>query len=105
MACDIGNIYLDAPCRKMIWFAAGPEHGTEKTYKAMVIIRNLNGLNNSSVAWRIISAETLLNMYFMLTVANPENYCRRARNPNDEDYYEFYKYMWMMYSAVSTIQR
>ena len=41
MACDVKNEYLNAPYREKIWFTAGPEHGTEKTGKVMVMFRNL----------------------------------------------------------------
>ena len=41
MACDIGNAYLNVPCRENIWFAAGPEHGPEKTGKVIVMVRDL----------------------------------------------------------------
>ena len=31
IACDIGNAYLNAPCQYKVWFAAGMEHGPEKS--------------------------------------------------------------------------
>jgi hypothetical protein len=30
MACDIGNAYLNAPCREKVWFVAGPEFGSRQ---------------------------------------------------------------------------
>ena len=30
MACDIGNAYLNAPCREKVWFIAGKECGHEE---------------------------------------------------------------------------
>jgi hypothetical protein len=30
MTCDIGNAYLNAPCRERIWFVAGPEFGSRQ---------------------------------------------------------------------------
>jgi hypothetical protein len=30
MAYDVGNAYLNAPCREKIWFKAGAEHGDKK---------------------------------------------------------------------------
>eukprot|EP00956_Cyclotella_meneghiniana_P022806 scaffold43502_cov23-Cyclotella_meneghiniana.AAC.1 len=30
MSCDIGNAYLNAPCREKIWFKAGIECGEDK---------------------------------------------------------------------------
>ena len=44
MACDVGNEYFNAPFLERIWFAAGPEHGSEKTVKIMGMVRDLYGL-------------------------------------------------------------
>ena len=41
-----------------------PEHGTDKTGKLMVMVRDLYGLKSSGEYWRIIFAEILRNMYF-----------------------------------------
>ena len=30
LACDIGNSYLNAPCRENVWFEAGAEFGSRK---------------------------------------------------------------------------
>ncbi|KAI2502057.1 Reverse transcriptase (RNA-dependent DNA polymerase) [Fragilaria crotonensis] len=30
IACDVGNAYLNAPCREKIWFVAGPEFGSRQ---------------------------------------------------------------------------
>ena len=30
LACDIGNAYLNAPCREKVWFEAGAEFGSGK---------------------------------------------------------------------------
>ena len=46
MAADIGNAYLNAPCREKIWFQAGPEHG-ELMGRAMKVTRALYGLKSS----------------------------------------------------------
>jgi hypothetical protein len=29
-ACDVGNAYLNAPCREKVWFVAGPEFGSQQ---------------------------------------------------------------------------
>ena len=29
MSCDIGNAYLNAPCREKLWFVAGKECGPD----------------------------------------------------------------------------
>ena len=36
LACDIGNAYLNAPCRDKIWFKAGRECGADMG-KVMII--------------------------------------------------------------------
>ena len=46
MACDVGNVYLNATCREKIWFVAGLEHG-ERNGKVTVIVRTLYGLKSS----------------------------------------------------------
>ena len=85
MARDVGNAYLNAPCLEKIWFAAGPEHGADKSGKVMVTVRALYGLNSSGAAWRKKFAEELCDMDFVPTVTDPDVYTRQARNPNGED--------------------
>ena len=55
MSCDIGNAYLNAPCREKIWFKAGIECGEHKG-KVMIITRALYGLKSSGAAWRAMFA-------------------------------------------------
>ena len=43
MACDIGNAYLNAPCREKIWFEAGIECGQSMKGKVMKLVRALYG--------------------------------------------------------------
>ncbi len=50
-ACDIGNAYLNAPCREKLWTVAGSEFGSEKD-STMIIARALYGLKSSGAAWR-----------------------------------------------------
>jgi len=47
-ACDIGNAYLNAPCREKLWTIAGPEFGSEKSV-VMIIARALYGLKSSGL--------------------------------------------------------
>ena len=54
MACDVGNSYLNAPCREKIFFTEGPEHGPGKIGKVMVMVRDLYGLKSSGASWRTI---------------------------------------------------
>ena len=43
MTCDVGNLYLNTPCREKIWFVDGPEYG-EKKGKVLLVVRALYGL-------------------------------------------------------------
>ena len=45
VACDIGNAYLNAPCREKIWFVAGPEFGSRQG-TAIRVVRALYGLKS-----------------------------------------------------------
>jgi hypothetical protein len=53
MACDIGNAYLNAPCREKIWFVAGPEFGS-KQGQVVKVVRALYGLKSSRASWKNI---------------------------------------------------
>ncbi len=50
-ACDIGNAYLNAPCREKLWTVAGGEFGSERG-SVMIIARALYGLKSPGAAWR-----------------------------------------------------
>ncbi|KAL7532462.1 hypothetical protein ACHAWF_009138 [Thalassiosira exigua] len=40
-ACDIGNAYLNVPCKGRIWFVAGHECGHEMKGRVMKLVRAL----------------------------------------------------------------
>ena len=44
---DIGNAYLNAPCREKIWTVAGAEFGGEDKGCILIVIRALYGLKTS----------------------------------------------------------
>ena len=52
LATDIGNAYLNAPCREKIWFEAGLECGHANKGKGMKLVRALYGLKSSGASWR-----------------------------------------------------
>ncbi len=75
MACDIGNAYLNAPCRERIWFVAGAECG--ENYKGMVckLVRALYGLKSSGTSWRAMFSLFITNtMNFTPSRADPDVY-------------------------------
>ena len=65
--CDIGNAYLNAPCREKIWFEGGTECG-EKKGKVLVVTRALYGLKSAGASWRATFAHTLRELEFRSTI-------------------------------------
>jgi Reverse transcriptase (RNA-dependent DNA polymerase). len=55
-AADVGNAYLNAPCKEKIWTIAGIEFGSE-VGSVMLIVRALYGLKSSGASW----ASTMLS--------------------------------------------
>ena len=71
MACDIQNAYLTANCRAKIWTQAGPEFSSEAG-TIMFIHKALYGLRSSGAAFRAHLAETLYDIRFVPTRADPD---------------------------------
>ena len=78
MACDIGNAYLNAPCREKIWFEAGPECG-EIVGKVCKLVRALYGLKSSGAAWRAMFSTFIQEkLGFTPTRIDPDVYLRKS---------------------------
>ena len=84
LACDIQNAYLTADCRETIYIIAGPEFGSEEG-NIMVIRKALYGLKSSGAAFRAHLAETLYDLSYLPTKADPD---RPAVKPNGFESYE-----------------
>ena len=50
-AANVGNAYLNTPCRDKIWTKSGPEFGSQQGC-AMLIVRALYGLKSIGASWR-----------------------------------------------------
>ena len=87
-ACDIQNAYLTADCREKIWFRAGPELGSEEG-SIMIIKKALYGLKSSGAAFRAHLAETLYDIGFKPSKADPDFWMRPAVKPDGFKYYEY----------------
>lgn len=87
MTCDIGNAYLNAPCREKVYFIGGIETGPDQG-KVLEITRALYDLKLSGASWRAMLAESLLDMDFQPTRADPDVYRRLAQKPDGTEYYE-----------------
>ena len=86
-ACDIGNTYLNAPCREKLWTVAGSEFGSEQG-SVMIIARALYGLKFSGAAWRSTLAQSMEQLGYSPTQAEPDVWIKRATKGDGTPYYK-----------------
>ena len=88
-ACDIGNAYLNAPCREKIWFEAGIECGKSARGKVMKLTRALYGLKSSGASWRQMFKDFIVHkLGFAPSRVDSDLYYRKSKKPDGEFYYE-----------------
>ena len=87
-ACDVNNAYLNAPCREKIWFEGGAECGEDRG-KVLVVVRALYGLKSSGASWRKMMADSLLDMGFAESKADPDVWMRETSKPNGTVVWEY----------------
>ena len=87
-SCDVTNAYLNAPCRERIWVEAGPEFGDADMGSVMIIKKAAYGLKSSGFSWRQTLSQTIRDLGYECTQADPDVYRRRAIKSNGEAYYE-----------------
>ena len=80
-ACDIGNAYLNAECREKLWTLAGSEFGSDKG-SVMIISRALYGLKSSGAAWRAKLADTLRDLGYFSSEADPDVWLKKEHRPD-----------------------
>ena len=88
MACDIGNAYLNAPCREKIWCVAGREFGSD-CGKVLKVTRALYGLKSSGASWRAMFATTLTDLGYESSKADPDVWMKAKTKPNGDEYYSY----------------
>ena len=88
MACDIQIAYLTTNCREKIWTRAGPKFGSESG-TIMFIRKALYGLKSSGAAIRAHLAETLYDIGFVPTQADPDVFHLPAVKEDGFEYYEY----------------
>ncbi len=86
-ACDIGNAYLNAPCREKLWTIVGSEFGSEKG-SVMIIARALYGLKSSGAAWRATLAQSMEELGYKPTQADPDVWTKRSLKDDGTPYYK-----------------
>ena len=87
LACDIQNAYLTADCREKIWTRAGPEFGSE-VGTIFMVRKALYGLKSAGAAFRSLLAETLHDIGYTPTKADPDVWLRPAVKADGFQYYE-----------------
>jgi hypothetical protein len=87
MTCDIQNAFLNADCREQCFIRAGKEFGSEAG-TLMIIRKALYGLKSSGAAFRALLAETLYDLSYVPTKADPDVWIRPAVKPDGFEYYE-----------------
>jgi hypothetical protein len=87
LACDIQNAYLTADCREKIWTRAGPEFGSESG-TIFLVKKALYGLKSAGAAFRALLAETLYDLGYVPTKADPDVWLRPAVKVDGFEYYE-----------------
>ena len=87
MACDIHNAHLTADCREKIWTTGGPEFGSEAG-TVFIVKKALYGLKSAGAAFRSLLADTLVDMGYRPTKADPDVWIRPAVKANGFEYYE-----------------
>jgi hypothetical protein len=87
MACDIQNAYLTADCREKIWTRAGPEIGSDKG-TIFLVKKDLYGLKSAGAAFRALLAQTLYDIGYVPTKADPDVWLRPAVKADGFAYHE-----------------
>ncbi len=88
LAADIGNAYLNAKTKEMVYTTAGLEFG-ERKGQCVVIVRALYGLKSSGAAWRSHFAESLRAIGYTPSYADCDVWYRTATKPDGFEYYEY----------------
>ena len=83
MAADVGNAYLEAKTKEKVAFVAGSEFGPLEGH-VMVVEKALYGLRSSGARFHDKFADTLLDLGFLPSKADPDVWLRDAG-----DVYEF----------------
>jgi hypothetical protein len=89
LAADIGNAYLQAPAREKVHTTAGPEFGPNHIGKTVIIVRAMYGLKSSGAAWHAQLSQTLCDMNFKPSLADPDVWMQSSTKDCGFEYYEY----------------
>eukprot|EP00980_Cylindrotheca_fusiformis_P018127 scaffold5838_cov169-Cylindrotheca_fusiformis.AAC.1 len=83
------NAYLSAPCREKIYCVAGPEFGSDVGKTMVVVKKALYGLKSSGASFRAMLAQTIYDIGYRPSKADPDVWMRPATKPDGTRYYEY----------------
>jgi len=86
-AADVGNAYLNAPCKEKIWTVAGIEFGSEKG-SVMMIVRALYGLKSSGASWASMLNESIMALGYTPSEADRNVWLKPGVKPDGFRYYQ-----------------
>ena len=91
LAADIGNAYLNAPCREKVHVHVGEElFGKANVGKIAIIVRALYGLKSAGASWRRHLSETIqAELGFNPTKADPDVYLKPSKKLDGTKYYSY----------------
>lgn len=92
LMADIGNAYLNAPCKERIHVKCGPElFGPENEGKYATVVRALYGLKTSGNSWHThFSICIQEDLGYEPTTADPDMYRKAATKPDGTTYYSYF---------------
>jgi hypothetical protein len=86
-AADVGNAYLNAPCKEKIWTVAGIEFGSE-VGSVMLIVRALYGLKSSGASWASMLSDSLKAIGYSPSLADRNVWLKPGVKPDGFRYYQ-----------------
>jgi hypothetical protein len=92
LMADIGNAYLNAPCKERIHVKCGPElFGPENEGKYATVVRALYGLKMSGNSWHTHSSICIReDLGYKPTTADPDMYWKVVTKPDGTTYYSYF---------------
>ena len=82
-AADVGNAYLESKTKEKLYLVAGDEFG-ERSGHTLLVFKALYGLRSSGLRWHERFADTLRDMGFKPSKADPDVWMRQ-----NGDHYEY----------------
>jgi hypothetical protein len=89
LAADIGNTYLQAPAREKVHTTAGQELGPNHVGKTVIIICAIYGFKSSGAAWHTQLSQTLRDVDFKPSLANPAVWMQLSTKDCGFKYYKY----------------